>query len=270
MRLPIVLLLLSSSAIPADLSPTEIFRRATEREAQNVELRRQYTYRESIRERLANKEGKVRKEEEKANDVFFIGGEEFRKLVEKDGRPLSDKEAAKEQSRMDREIEKFKRESPETTKKRVEKELREEREFREQFVSGFNFQLLEDQPVDGKPCYRIRAEPKPSFPFKGEAKVLAKVKGDIWVDKEHYQWTKVEAETIDTITAMAGLLRLAKGTTFKVTRTLVNNEVWFPSHIEVQANARAALFLTAAVEVEMLFSGFKKYSVDSKVTIAEQ
>ena len=89
MRLPIVLLLLSSSVTPADLSPTEIFRRATEREAQNVELRRQYTYRESIRERLANKEGKVRKEEEKANDVFFIGGEEFRKLVEKDGRRIA-------------------------------------------------------------------------------------------------------------------------------------------------------------------------------------
>jgi hypothetical protein len=259
-----------SAAIAAELSPAEIVRRATERESDNAQLRRQYTYRESMWQRIAKKDGEVRSEERKVHDVFFIGGEDFRKLVEKDGRPLSGKEAAKEQARLDREIEKYRRESPAATQKRAEKERREQREFNDQVAEGFDFHLIREEPVSGRPCYRIHAEPKPGFRFKGEAKVLGKVRGDIWVDKEHYNWARVEVETIDTVTGMGGLLRIAKGTTVKAGRTFVNNEVWFPDRINVQANARAAFFISAAVEMEMLFSGFRKYTVDSKVTVADE
>ena len=270
MRLLLALCTLSSWALTAELSPAEIVRRATERESQNAKLRQQYTYRESIWERIAKTNGNLRSEERKVHDVFFIGGQEFRKLVEKDGQPLSDREAAKEKQRMEREIAKYKRESPSETEKRLAKERREEQEFRDQFANGFTFRLVGEEPVAGRPCYRIHAEPKPGYPMKGDAKILSKLKGDLWIDKEQYHWARVEAESIDTITALGGLLRLSKGTTVKVGRTLVNNEVWFPDRIRVEANARAAFFIRAAVEMEMLFSAFRKYTVDSTITLVAQ
>lgn len=270
MRTLLALYAIAVCALASELTPAEIVRRATERESQNAELRRQYTYRESIHERIAKKDGRLRSEERKVHDVFFIGGRDFRKLVAKDGQPLPDKEAAKEQERMDREIAKFKRETPAQSQKRLEKERREQREFSDQFARGFDFRLAGEEAVSGRPSYRVHAEPKPGFPFKGEAKFLGKAKGDIWIDKEQFYWTRIEAETIDTITAMGGLLRLAKGTTFEVGRTFVNNEVWFPDRIRVKANARAALFITAAVEMEMLFSAFRKYTVESTVTVAAE
>lgn len=241
-----------------------------EKESQNAQLRHQYTYRESVWERIAKKDGQVRREERKVHEVFFIGGQEFRKLVEKDGKPLTAKDAAKEQARMNREIEKYKRESPSETQKRLTRERREQQEFRDQFANGFNFRLIGEEPVAGRACYRIHAEPKPGFPMKGDAKILSKLKGDLWIDKERYNWARVEAETTDTITAIGGLLRLAKGTTVSAGRTLVNDEVWFPDKIRVQANARAAFFITAAVQMEMLFSAFRKYTVDSTVTLAAE
>jgi hypothetical protein len=270
MRLVLAFSLLSSFAMAADLSPAEIVRRATEREFQNTQLRHQYTYRESVWERVGKSNGSLRSEHRTVHEVFFIGGEDFRKLVEKDGKPLSDKDAAKEQAKLDREIAKFKAESPAVARKRAEKEQREDREFREQVANGFNFTLVGEEPIAGRPCYRIHAEPKRGFPLKGEAKVLGKVKGDMWVDKERFIWTRVDVETIDTISGLGGLLRLAKGTTMTAGRTLVNNEVWFPDRIHAKGDARAALFITAGVEMEAQFSNFKKYSVESTITVSDR
>lgn len=270
MRFLLALCVLAPCTISAQPSPYEIVQRAMEKESQNAQLRHQYTYRESVWERIAKKDGQVRREERKVHEVFFIGGQEFRKLIEKDGKPLTAKDAAKEQARMNREIEKYKRESPSETQKRLTRERREQQEFRDQFANGFNFRLIGEEPVAGRACYRIHAEPKPGFPMKGDAKILSKLKGDLWIDKERYNWARVEAETTDTITAIGGLLRLAKGTTVSAGRTLVNDEVWFPDKIRVQANARAAFFITAAVQMEMLFSAFRKYTVDSTVTLAAE
>ena len=71
--------------------------------------------------------------------------------------------------------------------KRLAKERREEQEFRDQFANGFTFRLVGEEPVAGRPCYRIHAEPKPGFPMKGDAKILSKLKGDLWIDKEQLQ-----------------------------------------------------------------------------------
>jgi len=163
MRTLIALCLAVSYAAPAELSPAEIVRRATDRESENTRIRHQYTYREAMWQRIAKKDGTVRSEERKVHDVFFIGGQDFRKLVEKDGRPLSDKEAAKEQARMDGEIEKYRRESPSAAQKRAEKELREQREFREQVAEGFDFRLVGEEPVSGRACYPSMRNPKPGL-----------------------------------------------------------------------------------------------------------
>jgi hypothetical protein len=41
-----------------------------------------------------------------------------------------------------------------------------------------------------------------------------------------------------------------------------------PQRVEVQAAAKALLFISAAVAVDLRFSDFKKFSVDSKVVFS--
>ena len=127
-----------------------------------------------------------------------------------------------------------------------------------------------EEDVSGKPCYRIHAEPKPGFKAKGDAKVLSKLKGDIWIDKTGFHWAKVDLESIDTISGMGGLVRLAKGTRLLTTRTYINNEVWFPNKIDVKATAKALLFISAAIDMQVQYSDFKKFSVDSKVLVSAE
>lgn len=256
---PVVVLLLSISSFAAELTPTEIVQRAADREAANQEVRRQYTYRETMRQRVA------KKDTHEAHDIFYIGGKEYRKLVEKNGSPLSPSRAAEEQDRLDKELDRFRRESPEKAQKRAAENRKEQQEFRSQVAQAFDFRLVGEENVAGKPCYRIHAEPRPGFRAKGDAKVLTKLRGDIWVDKTGFHWAKVDLETVDTITGMGGLVRLAKGTRVMTTRVYVNNEVWFPEVVDVKARARALLFISAALDLQVRYSNFKKFSVDSKL-----
>src|SRR5918993_4966606 len=92
------LLLFSVACLSAELTPTEIVQRACDREAANQEVRRQYTFRETMRQRA------VKRDTHEAHDIFYIGGKEHRKLVEKNGALLSAEQAAKEQARLDKEL----------------------------------------------------------------------------------------------------------------------------------------------------------------------
>ena len=261
MRSAVALLLLGTFPGLADenLTPVEIVRRAADREAANQALRRQYTFRETLWQRI-NK-----KEQRRIDEVFYIAGQEYRRVVEKDGKPLPLDKAADEQRKLDKEIDKARRESPDQARKRAAKERREAQEFRDQVSQAFEFKLVGEEVVSGRDCYRIHGDPKPGFKAKGDAKILTKMKGDIWIDKTDFHWAKVDLETVETISGMGGIIRLARGTKIATMRTFVNNEVWMPQRVEVEASAKALLFISAAVALDLRFSDFKKFSVDSKV-----
>ncbi len=261
MRTATVLLLSCFCGLANDLTPVEIIRRACDREASNESIYRQYAFRQDLWQRV-NK-----KEERRVHEVMYIAGQQYRRLVEKDGKPLSAEEAADEQERLDKELDKARRESPDRAQKRAIKEQREADEFRDQISQAFDFKLIGEEMVSGRLCYRIHGDPKPGFKAKGEAKFLAKMRGDVWIDKSDFHWAKVDLETVDTITGMVGLVRLARGSTIAVRRSYVNQEVWAPELVEVKAAARALLFISAALDVRLRFSDFKKFSVDSKVTV---
>jgi hypothetical protein len=261
MRSAVVLLLLCTLSGLADesVNPVEVVRRASDREAANQALRRQYTFRETLWQRV-NK-----KEESRVDEIFYIAGQEYRRAVEKNGKPLPGDKAAEEQRRLDKQLDKARRESQDDARKRAAKEHREAEEFRDQVTEAFDFKLVGEEQVAGRPCYRIHGDPKPGFRAKGDAKILTKMKGDIWIDKSDFHWAKVELETVDTISGMGGIVRLAPGTKIATIRTFINDEVWMPQRVEVQAAAKALLFISAAVAVDLRFSDFKKFSVDSKV-----
>jgi hypothetical protein len=92
----------------------------------------------------------------------------------------------------------------------------------------------------------------------------------MWIDKETFEVAKVEAETIDNITFGLGAIRLNKGMHLAIEQSLVNGEVWFPTELRLTASARAVLFFGVRVDVDQKLHSFKKYSVDSTITVAEE
>ena len=240
------------------------------REAKDLELQRNYTFRERVQERRFDSAGKVTSTEVKVFDVLNFYGRPYQRLIEKDGKPLPAAAESSEQRKLDRERAKRARESESDRRKRLAeqaKDLEEERGFRGEIADAFRFTLLPDEAVGGLPCHVVQADPRPGFkPRTRDGRNLPKLKGKLWIAKTDKRWIKVEAETIDTISLGWFLLRVAKGTRFQFQSERVGGEVWMPSHVFVRGDARLAGLKRLNLELDVRWSDFRKFSTESRVS----
>lgn len=247
----------------------EIFRRAVEKDERNYGVRDQYTFREESTVEFLEKDGRTKSVQRRTKEVLFYDGTQLERLVAKDGKPLSEKEAREEKERIDREIAKMKRESPAARAKRRGESaaaLKEETEGRRQVMEAFDLTLKGEQVVAGRPCWLIHGKPRADFRPKGRrADQLKKFQGDACIDKVTSDWMRLEMETTDTISFGLFVLRLQPGASVKLEQTRVNDEVCFPSKIDIAASARL-LGMMKRVRVTVRYSDFKKFATDSTIT----
>ncbi|MBV8842413.1 MAG: hypothetical protein JO307_06340, partial [Bryobacterales bacterium] len=258
----IILLLAGCAAFPAQPgenapNPAEIIRRSVDRDRRNFELLKNYTYTETEEDRDYDKSGHLKKTESETYEIFNLGGRTYAKVVARNGKPLSETEARKEQDKMDREIRKREGETPQE-KAKLEKEREKQREFVKELPDAFTFRLAGEETVSGKPAWVISAEPKPEYHAKDAlAKAVTKMRGKVWIDKSEYQWVKVEAEAIGTVSFALGLLRIGPGSILQFEQTRVNDEVWLPASGKFKVDGRLALLKALHSEVELHFRDYK-------------
>ena len=247
----------------------EIVRKSLDRDIANFESQKDYTYKQREEDRELDKDGKLKKTESNTTEVLILGGRPYEKLIEKNGKPLSEKDARKEQESMDKELEKRSHIS-ESEKQKLEKRRLENRKFLNELPQAFTFHLLGTEPVSGKPAWIIDAEPKSGFqPKDTRARILSKMRGRIWVDQGEYQWVRVEAQVLDTISLGLALFRISPGGKVIFEQKRVNDEVWLPAHAIIRADARLGYVRKLHEEVELTFSDYKKFQTDSRIVATD-
>jgi len=243
--------------------PQEIIRRSVGRDLLNFERLKNYTYTEQDEERQYDKSGHLKNTRRETYEILILGGRDYEKLIARDGKPLPEEEARKEQEKMDRELERRERESA-RDKEKLEKQRQQQRKFLNEVPEAFDFKLLGEEPVSGKPAWVISAEPKPGYRARERlAKVIEKMRGKVWIDQAEYQWVKVEAETAETMSFGLGLLKIGPGSILNFEQTRVNDEVWLPASARIRVNARLALLKQVHDEIDMQFRDYKKFSAES-------
>src|SRR5690348_4493057 len=85
-------------------SATDIVRQSVQRDLLNYERLKNYTYSQRNEERAYDKQGHLKKTETETYDIMILGGRDYEKLVARDDKPLPEKEARKEQAKMDKEV----------------------------------------------------------------------------------------------------------------------------------------------------------------------
>ena len=105
----------------------QLFRAVAAKDLVNDKRQRDYTYIEREVQNKLDRKGNAKSTEAKTFEVLQIYGEQGQRLIEKDDKPLSPKDAAKEDKRIQKLIDKRKNESPEQRKKRLEKARRSSR-----------------------------------------------------------------------------------------------------------------------------------------------
>src|SRR5664279_4555027 len=93
-------LLLCLPALVAAQDVQEIMRRALADDAAAVAAARNYTYLEQLEVRTLEGDGKFKVRNKEGHDVTLLEGSPYRRLISKDGKPLSAKDQTKEEERL--------------------------------------------------------------------------------------------------------------------------------------------------------------------------
>src|SRR5206468_1626235 len=149
---------------------------ATERSWQ---ARNHYIYIERDEDRRLDSLGKVKSENVDVTRMILVNGARFEQLMEHNGNLPS----VKEQRKSDENLEKLKHETPDERAAWLRKD-QEDRSFLEEVLQAFDFQLVGEETVGGKPAYVLEVTPHPGYHADGKyGKMLSKVAGNLWVDK---------------------------------------------------------------------------------------
>jgi len=247
----------------------QLFRVVAEKDIENDKRQRDYADTErQVQNRLDGK-GNIKTADVKIYDVMEIYGEQVERLISKNDKPLSPKEAAKEDEKIQRIIDKRKNESEDDHKKRAEREEKDRednRKFVTEVANAYNFKLIGTELVGGRAAWVIDGEPRAGFvPRMKDAKFLPKFHGRVWIDKADLQLAKMDVECLDTISFGLFLARFHKGSRLLLEQTRVNDEVWLPAKLTAKIDVRLGLVKNFDVDVEQTFSDYKKFRASSKI-----
>jgi hypothetical protein len=247
----------------------QLLRVVADKDLENDKRLRDYTYIERDVEHRLDGKGQVKSTEVKTYDVMEIYGEQVQRLIEKDDKPLSEKDAAKEEEKIQKIIDKHKNESEGDRKKRKKKEEKDREEglkFVREVADAYDFKLVGTESLGGREAWVIDGEPRPGFePHMKESKFLSKFRGRVWIDKSDLQLAKMDVECLDTISWGLFLARFHKGTRVTLEQTRVNDEVWLPLHVMAKIDVRLALLKNFDVDLEQTYRDYKKFRATAKI-----
>lgn len=262
----------SLPSVPGSLSQDqikELIQKVAANDLENDKKQRDYTYIERDVDNNLDGKGNVKSKETKTYEVLEIYGEQVQKLIEKDDKPISEKEAAKENEKIQKIIDKRRNESEKDRRKRAEREEKdreEGRQFVREIADAYNFTLLGTEMVGGRAAWAIAAEPRPGFvPHMKYANYLPKFRGRVWIDKADLQMAKMDVECLDTVSWGLLVARLHRGSHFMIEQTRVNDEVWLPRQLDFKLDARFALLKNFRIDSQQTFRDYKKFRTDAKI-----
>ncbi len=247
----------------------ELIRQTADHDMENDKRLRDYTYIQREEEHKLDGKGQVKSTEIKTSEIMELYGEQVERLIAKDDKPLSDKDANKEEEKIQKLIEKRKNESEGDRRKREakeEKDREENRQFVREVADAYNFYLAGIESLAGRDTYVIDGEPRPGYQAHlKEARILPKFRFRAWIDKDESQWKKLDIQCIDTVSWGLFLARIHKGSRIVIEQTRINDEVWLPQHIAVKIDVRLALLKDFNVEDDFTFRDYQKFRTNTRI-----
>jgi hypothetical protein len=223
---------------------------ATER---SWKTRDEYTYTERDEDRRLDPNGSVKSDDAKVIQVTFVNGAPFEQLMEHNGRPPS----AEEQRESAKDRDKLKHETPQEQAIRLGKE-EDNGSFLREVLEAFDFQLIGEETVEGRPAYVLQAAPHPGYHPQGKyGKMFSKVEGKVWIDKQDFGWVKVDGQVTQAFSMGLFVARVQRGAHVLLGQTCVGDDVWVPKRIELRASAKILFFKNLDIDRILTYSDYR-------------
>jgi len=239
----------------------------------------QYTYSEKVTVHQLDKSNRVTKTMVRVLEIYPSYEEDltYRRLVSKDGRPLSPQELEKQDREYTKKIaarqRKLEREGTDEKARRLAKESEEKRkedEIIDEVFRLYEGTLLGRTIMDGQPAIELTFQPRPGYRAKTrEARMLSKLRGRAWFSENDHEMIRIEADLIDDISLGMGLVaKLNRGARMTFQRRRVNNEIWLPARVHFSGTGRLLLFKGLRIDTLSEYSDYRKFTVETSVTFS--
>lgn len=244
----------------------ELLRDVTRNQKAIDELRKQYTCRVTEEQFSADAKNRVKSRTIREYEVFNIAGEEVRRLVAKDGKPLASDEKKKEDERFNREFDKYTRKTAEAARdpeKQARQEAKEDAQISD-FLRAVRFSNAHRERFRGQDVIAVDFGPNPDYkPRKMIENVIHQMAGVIWIDEKARDVARLEAHFSASVRIGGGVVgSLDKGSSFVFEQARVNDEVWLPTYDEVHLGGRFLLLKVKANQIDR-YTDYRKFKADS-------
>ncbi|MGP0071374.1 MAG: hypothetical protein ACLPWF_05505 [Bryobacteraceae bacterium] len=216
--------------------------------------RLQYTYMERDEDRRLDSEGRVKSEEVDVSRMILVNGVPFEQLVERNGQPPPVAEERKQKEKLER----LQRETPQQRAGRLRKEEEETASLVGEIPKAFDFELMGEQIVNGRPAYVLQATPHPGYQAQGKyGKMFSKLEGKLWVDKQDLGWIKADGQVIQPFSIGLFLARVLRGSRITMEQTRIGEGIWVPEHVEIRAAAKIFFFKSLVIDRVLTYSDYR-------------
>jgi hypothetical protein len=233
-----------------------------------------YHYKQKVVSRKPDKNGVLRETGSQVVQLSFYKGNRLRRLVEKNGKPLSASEQADEDKKVQKRVEEIEKQ---IAKKEAKTALQpqskaddddDQRTSIAEFLRASNLINPRRETFRGREVIVFDFEPNPNFDYKnakGILRLFGKMAGAMWIDIEDKQVARLEAVLADNY-KVGGLLmaKLKKGAYFITEKERVGNEIWLPSTAELNMSVKALLVAGFSANQLAKYYDYGKFSTEVK------
>jgi len=189
--------------------------------------------------------------------VTTVLGTPYERLIAKNGNPLSPDAEQHEEQKFEKMNFKRQSELKGQHDNRVRK-WKEQTRFLEEAPDAFDFKLLPETTIDGRPTYVVECTPKPGFqPRQDRSKMFAKISAKAWVDKQDLQIVKIEAETLDPVSIGWVLAKIGRDTHMELEQMRLADGNWVLKTLSIEGRAKILLVDNHSLDETVTYSDYK-------------
>ena len=192
-----------------------------------------YSFSEVVLAEKLHADKSIKEREHSRYEVYPVEGVLFRRLVEKNGRPLSPEEIEWEEQKERDLREQLKRgEKPKQDENRIE--------FNRDLISRFRAEVVSRELLHGRSTYVLRFEPKSNrLPVRRRIDyALNKSTGRMMIDEETYEVARVEFHLIKPVRLWWGLLGKLREAEGSLERKPATDGYWAPTELKTYVYGR--------------------------------
>ena len=233
-----------------------------------------YSFTQKTVRRELGKDGILRETESETYQLSFYKGNRIRRLIEKNGRPLTEKEQRDEDQEVAKRVAEIEKKIAKQEAKAVEQSAAgtpDEESRRVSIAEVLRASRLVNprrERFRGRDVIVFDFEPNPDFNYKNAQsflKFFGKTAGVMWIDEKDKQVARIEAILADSYKVGGGLLaNLKRGASFTLEQERVNDEIWLPSSADINLSIKVLLVKGININQVIKSSNYRRFETEVK------